>query len=238
MIDAVLVPHDLSDWSDRGLEALQALGLGYRHLHVLHVLPRVDFQYPGVVWPKDEDEARRAHALEALRVRLAGTAFADATVHVTIGDPGPRVIELAREIGAGLIVLPSHGRRGLALVAARSVADHASRFAPCPVLVIPPVAEPHPHATPAPAPSRATGRSRADVVDALGSAVSDRVAKEKGYLVSLRIAVPAGGALEWWEDAIEARLAEAGIDYVDTVVERGAGPDAEILDARFEERWG
>lgn len=238
MIDTVLVPHDLTPFSDRGLDALAELGLTFRHLHVLHVLPRVDFQYPGVVWPRDEDESRRQHALTTLKARLAGTRWADATPHVVIGDPGPRVIALAREIGASLIVLPSHGRRGLALMVARSVAEHASRFAPCPVLVIPPEAEVHPHATPAPAPTRAAGRSREEIVDALGSEISSRVAASAGYLVSLRIAVPPGGALGWWEDALAARLADAGIDYVDTVIERGEGPDAEILDARFEDRWG
>ncbi|MEQ1506209.1 MAG: universal stress protein, partial [Myxococcota bacterium] len=137
MIEHLLVPHDLTERSDAGLGAASALGAAIGTLHVVHVLARIDPTTPGVVWPRDEDTRRTEHARTALTARLRGTPYAGAIVHVKVGDPASRIVELAREIGAGLIVVPSHSRTGLPRLVLGSVAEHVARFAPCPVLVLP-----------------------------------------------------------------------------------------------------
>ena len=47
---------------------------------------------------------------------------------------------LAEEMGAGLIVMSTHGRRGVGHIVLGSVTERVLREAPCPVLVVrPPV---------------------------------------------------------------------------------------------------
>ena len=234
-MDHVLVPHDLSDFSDRGLEALQHLEIPVRHVHVVHVLPRLDPSHPGLVWSKDEDELRQAHGRRALADRLAGLGFQQALIHVCVGDPAARITALAREIGASLVVVPSHGRTGLSRAVLGSVAEQVARFAPCPVLVVPVgvdvVRPPTPQAGPP------TQRSPTEQVDHLGALITRRVAQTAGYLTAVRVALPDDADHSWWNTALAARLSAAGIDHVDLCFTPGAADQAEILDCRFEEQW-
>lgn len=235
MIDDLLVPHDLTEFGDRALETIARTGLQWQRLHVVHVVPRVDLSYPGVIWSKDEDAARRAHALGALRSRLAGTAWASAVCHVAVGDVGARVVDVAQEIGAGLVVVASHARAGLQRAVRGSVADHVARFAPCPVLIVPPRAGALPAPDPASPPAGA--ESRDEQVDRIGTEVTDLVQSRDDYLVSLVVGIPHGHSAQWWEDALTRRLAAPKIDYVDLTIIESHGARAEILDARFEEGW-
>jgi nucleotide-binding universal stress UspA family protein len=235
VIENVLVPHDLTEMGDRALETLAATGLRWKRLHVVHVLPRVDLAYPGVIWSKDEDAARQAHALGALQARFAGTAWADAICHVAVGDAGARTVDVAQEIGAGLVVLATHARAGLNRAVRGSVADHVARFARCPVLVVPPLAE-APHAEPS-SPRPAAAETREEQVDRIGGEVTDLVESRDDYLVSLVVGIPHGESADWWEEALTRRLAAPKIDYVDFTLVETAGTAAVILDARFEEAW-
>lgn len=234
MID-VLVPHDLTPLSDAGLEVARDLQVPVQHLHVLHVLPRVDASHPGLVWPRDEDEPRRAHALRKLAERLEGTPFADAILHVKVGDPGSQVVELARELGVGLITIASHGRTGLQRMVLGSVAEHVARFAACPVVIVPPAAA-HPLPASTAAPPRPAPTSHEEHVDEIGCEVSRRVEQTEGRLTAIRVAIPEGADADQWERDLEARMAASGIDWVDIAFQRTSGTPA-LLDARFDDLW-
>jgi nucleotide-binding universal stress UspA family protein len=75
--------------------------------------------------------------------RVIGKALAAARVHgisakghVVGGTPAEMLITAAQQRGADLIVLGSHGRRGLQRLFLGSVAEHLVRSAPVPVLVV------------------------------------------------------------------------------------------------------
>jgi nucleotide-binding universal stress UspA family protein len=55
---------------------------------------------------------------------------------VLFGDPGHEIAQFAKERGAGMIVMSSHGRTGLAHLLIGSVAERVVRLAQCPVLVL------------------------------------------------------------------------------------------------------
>ncbi|MEQ1564000.1 MAG: universal stress protein [Myxococcota bacterium] len=234
MNEVILVPHDLTPFSDAGLARAGSVRAG-GHLHVVHVLPRLDLSHPTVVWPADEDEPRRKHALGALAERLAasGVDLPDVVLHVSIGDPGTRVVELARELGATLIVMPTHGRRGIERMLVGSVAEHVVRFAPCPVLVLPRGATSAPSAEPPP--GRAAPRE--DQADDLAVALEGELRGRAGFLTAARIAIPVGEDPVWWEDALERRLMDRGIEFVDLVFAEAPVPAAKVLSTRFEERF-
>lgn len=63
----------------------------------------------------------------------AGT---NALQFMTRGQAGPEIAKAAKEWGADLIVIGSHGRRGITRALVGSVAEAVMRHAPCPVLVV------------------------------------------------------------------------------------------------------
>jgi nucleotide-binding universal stress UspA family protein len=57
--------------------------------------------------------------------------------HLTEGLPHERIIAVAEEVGAELIVMGTHGRTGLAHLLVGSVAERVVRASPIPVLTVP-----------------------------------------------------------------------------------------------------
>ena len=57
-------------------------------------------------------------------------------MHVLVGDPYEKLIEMARTLTPDLIVMSTHGRGGVAHLVMGSVAEKMVRHAPCPVLVV------------------------------------------------------------------------------------------------------
>lgn len=235
MTDDLLVPHDLTELSDAALGRVRALGTSFGRVHVAHVLPRLDPTFPGWVWPRDEDTLRVEHAERTLRSRLRDTGFGHATVHVRLGEPATRIVELASDLAVAMIVIPSHSRRGLHRLLMGSVAEHVARFAPCPVLILP--ASVMPGVVQPVAVSPDDDRTPEDQVDALACAIGHAVAGRTGFLTAARIAIPVGRGVDWWEEALVRRLANEGIEFVDLVFTVGSAGRAEILALRFEDRF-
>jgi K+-sensing histidine kinase KdpD len=58
--------------------------------------------------------------------------------HARVGAPARGIVQLASDVRANLIVVGTHGRRGIARAVMGSVAENTVRHAHCPVLVVPP----------------------------------------------------------------------------------------------------
>lgn len=131
----VVVPVDFSDESFRAVDF--ALDLVTSDcLHVVHVLSVIEATEPGVIWGTIDNASRARHAEQALRERLAADGYREVHLHVAFGDPGHGITELAEELAADLIVLPSHGRTGLSRLLIGSVAEKVVRLSRSPVLVL------------------------------------------------------------------------------------------------------
>jgi nucleotide-binding universal stress UspA family protein len=131
----ILVPVDLSDVSDRALQYATEMASSKEQIVALHVAAPYVAIDPALIALIDE-EARRAEIEKSVRERFAGSEYRGIRVEVIFGDPGTEITILAKKIGAGLIVMPSHGRTGLAHLLIGSVAERVVRHAPCPVLVL------------------------------------------------------------------------------------------------------
>ena len=85
---------------------------------------------------------------KALRAELEGLAKAALTdvapynVAVVEGHPTQRILERAKELMTGLIVMGSHGRTGMARLRLGSVAEDVIRASVCPVLIVKSVKDP------------------------------------------------------------------------------------------------
>ena len=139
----VLAPVDFSDGSRHALRHAKALAAERGvSLHVVHV----------VEWPTSPPPYLADFGLPALPDLLARAqtdldAFVAATpgedvvtsVRVRIGGLAAYTLtEYAHEVGAGMVVISTHGRAGLDRLLMGSVAERVVRTAPCPVLTVRP----------------------------------------------------------------------------------------------------
>lgn len=131
-IRRVLLGTDLSDASslatERALEVAEALGAA------LLVVSVIDPGRRGGLRDDQERQMREARVGELVgRARHRRIA---AEFLIWTGDPGASIVEAAGAEAADLIVVGSHGRRGLGRALLGSVSDHVVRNAPCPVMVV------------------------------------------------------------------------------------------------------
>ena len=68
-----------------------------------------------------------------LELRDSGLAT---EARVLSGDPREALVQTAKDMGADLVVIGSHGRSGIAKLLMGSVASHVVTHAPCSVLVV------------------------------------------------------------------------------------------------------
>ena len=141
MYKRILVPVDGSPTSIRGLdEAIGLAKLGGGSVRLVHVLDRVVFP-GGETYTVDVFGLLREAGERILQKMKAHAAAAgiDASTFLSEVLPGrvcDVVVEQAKEFGADLIVLGTHGRRGVSRLLVGSDAEQIVRVAPVPVLLV------------------------------------------------------------------------------------------------------
>jgi len=133
----VLCPIDFSEHSLAALEiALKVVRQNDATLYLLNVAPTpagaAGFQ-PVPLDPYPIVEKDRREQLEKLARERIPAAVRCETL-VTSGDPAERVLETARGLSADLIVMGTHGRKGLGHLVLGSAAERVVRESPIPVL--------------------------------------------------------------------------------------------------------
>jgi nucleotide-binding universal stress UspA family protein len=94
--------------------------------------------YADLPWGGDADATAEEKYLEAVADELKSGAKVTATCSVLRGAPAEMIIRRAREVGADLIVMTSHGRTGFSRTWLGSVADAVMRKSSIPVLILRP----------------------------------------------------------------------------------------------------
>lgn len=131
----VLVPFDFSEQSINAVK--MALQLAEQNdVHVVHVLLELPATDPVVIWDEYNDEKRKQTVRQSMQEKLAENQIEGVQLDVAIGSPARVIADLAEEIEAGLIVIPSHGYTGLKRWFLGSVAERVVQFSKCPVLVL------------------------------------------------------------------------------------------------------
>lgn len=140
----ILFPTDFSECANQALD--HALHLAQSHkanLHMLHaiVLHGDNPLHPEIHFP--EIELLRRKMEDAANGNLEATAkkINDNEIDITqVTERGistaPVILEYVREHDIDLIVMGTHGHRGLSHLLLGSVAEEIVRFAPCPVLTV------------------------------------------------------------------------------------------------------
>jgi nucleotide-binding universal stress UspA family protein len=148
MFKDILLPIDGSDLSlaaaRHGIELAKAIGAAVTAVTV--TTPWADLfarepavVVPGVLVPEREYEAGAdeiaATRLQAVTDAAAGAGVPARALHLRHRDPDVAILEAARQEGSDLIVMASHGRRGLAELLIGSETARVLGHSHMPVLV-------------------------------------------------------------------------------------------------------
>ncbi len=141
MIEGILIPVDFSQTAlaaaRYGCALAARLGARATLLHVFS--PRVVVLPDAVFVPSPEEIRALADAardrLQSLAADLARDGQEIDCIAVE-GQPAEAIRLVAEQQRAGLIVMGTHGRRGVAHLLLGSVAERLLRRAPCPVLTV------------------------------------------------------------------------------------------------------
>jgi nucleotide-binding universal stress UspA family protein len=133
----IVVPIDFSDEATEAIDEALEMAESTERVTTIHVAPPLSAFEPGVIMYQFIDDADRRRNLEAaFAKRYAEQKYRGVSFEVRFGDPGHEIAEYAKDVGAGLILMPSHGRTGFAHLLIGSVAERVVRLASCPVLVL------------------------------------------------------------------------------------------------------
>lgn len=143
MYQKILVPVDLNEkgFSDQAVDvAVWHAKTNGAELHLLNVVPGVHMPMISSYFPQEAADKLKQEVEEKLKA-FAERHVGDATdyrLHVAEGRPYTTILEYCRQLGADLIVMPSHKRSKVDRVLLGSVASKVVEHSPVDVLVIKP----------------------------------------------------------------------------------------------------
>jgi nucleotide-binding universal stress UspA family protein len=135
-IRTILHPTDFSDTAQGAFELACALARDYSaELVLIHVVPPTRVYAPdGIAVPFP---AEGSYDVQARLAHLHADDPHVKTEHrVLQGDPADQILKVAKDCGADVIVMGTHGSTGLTRLLMGSVAETVMRKAPCPVLTV------------------------------------------------------------------------------------------------------
>lgn len=138
----VLAAVDLSEEADQVLkEAKQIADDHGAKLSLISVVKPLTQVYGGLDMAAytqasvNFEREAQAQAVEHLKKLGKTLGVAATNVHAVIGAPAPQIVDTAKDVGADLIVVGSHGKHGLGLLLG-STANGVLHHAECDVLTV------------------------------------------------------------------------------------------------------
>lgn len=147
-IRRILAPTDFSDNSLSAVRYAAELADKFgAELILLHIVQDVALVLPDAVMPTPVVTPDLTQMTDAAKAGLANLIALqnlgrlNPRTEVRIGGPAAEIDAAAKDLKADLICVSTHGRTGLAHLLLGSVAEKIVRHAPCPVLIVRPVAK-------------------------------------------------------------------------------------------------
>jgi nucleotide-binding universal stress UspA family protein len=138
LLSHLLFPTDFSQTAAEAMCYLELLApRGVTRVTLLHALVTT----PGKLSePRSTTEARAVarNFLDLLQGRLEAVGVPEVHTRMAVGHPVSIILKFLKTTDISLIVLGTQGRGSIAEISLGSVAHNISRFAPCPILLIPP----------------------------------------------------------------------------------------------------
>ena len=136
MLEKILLAVDMSDHARKAVPAAAELAkAGGGDVHVLHVR-ELHYPVPPRVVGDSPEEAQQLLDGVVEELKKTGVTADGAVRTSTGGSPASAILEQAREVGAGMVVLGSRGLSDLGGLLLGSVAHKVIQLSACPVLVV------------------------------------------------------------------------------------------------------
>jgi nucleotide-binding universal stress UspA family protein len=136
MLEKILLAVDMSDHARKAVPAAAELAkAGGGAVDVLHVR-ELYYPVPPTVVGDSPEEAQQLVDSVVEELKKTGVTADGAVRTSTGGSPTSVILEQAREVGAGMIVLGSRGLSDLGGLLLGSVAHKVIQLSTCPVLVV------------------------------------------------------------------------------------------------------
>jgi nucleotide-binding universal stress UspA family protein len=151
-LQKILFPTDFSKCAEQALAHAVFLAEKYKaEINVLHVVTLFNDQ-PGIIRNEINETEETIRKLEEIAEnqlnKVVNTKSSDEIKIITAMErevsAAPAILEYASDNNIDLIVMGTHGRRGLGHVLLGSAAEEVVRLAPCPVFTIRELKEPKP----------------------------------------------------------------------------------------------
>lgn len=145
MIQHILMATDFSSCAQEALKQAVSLAQGLKaKITLLNIFetffPSADTPPSAADSPGVYRWLENVKNEEKQKLRLTAEIVSREGVEVAVlykeGNPSAEIIRTAQEINADVIVLGTHGRKGLSHTLMGSVAERVARHAPCPVLIV------------------------------------------------------------------------------------------------------
>lgn len=132
----ILVPIDFSPYSDAALSLATSLARDGGGTLVLAHVEVIPLSAAGGEYLYAIPEPPTEELLDKLEHVMPPDSHVPVERRLLAGDPADAIIRLAESENIDLIVMGTHGRRGLRRLLMGSVAEAVVRAAPCPVLTV------------------------------------------------------------------------------------------------------
>jgi nucleotide-binding universal stress UspA family protein len=137
LLDHLLFPTDFSRTAAETMCYLELLApRGVKRVTLLHAVQTP----PGATSDSQAAEAQAIarNFLDLLKGRLEAAGVPDVKTRVEVGHPVSVILKILRTTDISMIALGTQGKGFIAEISVGSVAHNISRFAPCPILLVPP----------------------------------------------------------------------------------------------------
>jgi nucleotide-binding universal stress UspA family protein len=137
----LLVPHDFSETAQSALAyAIELATKLHARITVLHAYELPSYGFPDVGFALTAEvvqdiENKSADGLKKVAANARRTGLEVAEV-LRQGPAWSEIDAVAKELKVDLVVMGTHGRRGISRALLGSVAEQVVRTAPCPVLTV------------------------------------------------------------------------------------------------------
>lgn len=133
---------DFSEGSEAALVRAADLAERYRaRLHLLHATAFIRVDHGSAVQPEEPEDRLHTRLYAFAKEALGGANAVEVLGPELVIRHGEyaadSVVRYAEDVGARLVVLGTHGRRGYQRLVVGSVAEEVVRRAPCPILTVP-----------------------------------------------------------------------------------------------------
>ena len=142
-VEHILFPTDLSEVSQTVVPWVEKMATGYEAtVHILFVARAYEY-YSGIGVPYTvtetfTDELKRTGEIRLKEFVLEHLSGVSTVLKVERGYPAEEILNYVKENGIDLIIMGTHGRKGLEKVLFGSVADYVVKHSEVPVLTVNP----------------------------------------------------------------------------------------------------